>query len=59
MGGQVTGKGHDGRAKVLQPHFRGACVPGEFDSVFGEISFAVALTKSYQKTRLVLVLYNC
>ena len=40
---------HDGRAKVPQPHFRGVCVPGEIDSGLGEISFAVALTKSYQK----------
>ena len=49
VGGQGTGKGHDGRAKVLQPHFRGACAPGEIDSVLEEISFAVELTKSYQK----------
>ena len=47
--GQGTGKGHDGRAKVPQPHFRGVCVPGAIDSVLGEISFAVALTKSYHK----------
>ena len=51
MGGYGTGKGHEGRAKVLQPNFRGVCVPGEFDSVLGDISFAVALTKSYQKKR--------
>ena len=47
--GRAQARAMLGAPKCCSHTSRGAYVPEELDSVLGDISFAVALTKSYQK----------
>ena len=47
--GRAQARAMMGAPKCCSHTSRGVCVPGAIDSVLGEISLAVALTKSYQK----------